>query len=202
VAVHAIGDAAVRRVLDVFERTRSAYPPLRQRLLRVEHAQLVHPDDVPRFARLGVIASMQPIHATADWRAADQHWGERSRHAYAWRDLAQAGATLAFGTDAPVEHIEPLHSLYAAVTRRDPTGSPTAGWYPSQCLELADAVQAYTRGSALAERAASRRGGLSAGMDADLVVLRPDPFGHAAEALRETRVVTTLVGGRVTFEGE
>ena len=87
VAVHAIGDAAVRAVLDAYEKTRATYPPMAERMLRIEHAQLVHPDDVPRFARLGVVASMQPIHATADWRAADAHWGRRARHAYAWRDL-------------------------------------------------------------------------------------------------------------------
>ena len=202
VAVHAIGDAAVRRVLDVFEQTRGGYAPLRQRLLRIEHAQLVDPVDVARFASLGVIASMQPIHATADWQSADRHWGARSRYAYAWRDLLQAGAALAFGTDAPVEHIEPLHSLYAATTRRDPSGAPEGGWYPAQCLTLEEAVYAYTRGAAAAERAAGRRGSLAAGMDADLVVLRPDPFDLPAEAMRETRVVSTLVGGRITFEGD
>jgi predicted amidohydrolase YtcJ len=202
VAVHAIGDAAVRRVLDVIERTRDAYPPLRQRLLRIEHAQLVDPRDVPRFARLGVIASMQPIHATADWRAADRHWGDRSRHAYAWRDLLEAGAALAFGTDAPVEHIEPLYSLYAATTRREPTGEPPGGWYPGQCLNLEEAVRAYTRGSAVAERAAGRRGSLAAGMDADLVALTPNPFTLPPEALLETRVRLTMAGGRITFEGE
>jgi predicted amidohydrolase YtcJ len=202
IAVHAIGDAAVQRVLDVFERARTAYPPVRQRLLRIEHAQLVHPNDVPRFARLGVIASMQPIHATADWQVADQHWGERSRHAYAWRDLLDARATLAFGTDAPVEDLEPLHSLFAATTRREVSGEPADGWYPRQRLSLQEAVLAYTRGSALAERAAGRRGSLAAGMDADLVVLKPDPFELPPEALRETRVVTTMVGGRITFEGE
>ncbi|HEY1298279.1 MAG TPA: amidohydrolase [Chloroflexota bacterium] len=202
VAVHAIGDAAVRRVLDVFEHTRSAYPALRQRLLRIEHAQLVDPADVPRFRSLGVIASMQPIHATADWRTADTHWGARSRHAYAWRDLLQAGATLAFGTDAPVEHIEPLYSLYAAITRRDPSGEPGDGWYPSQRLALEEAVRAYTWGSSAAERSAGRRGSLSAGMDADLVALAPDPFERPAEALLSSRVMLTMVGGRITFEGE
>ena len=176
IAVHAIGDAAVRRVLDVFEQTRAAYAPLRQRLLRVEHAQLVDPDDVPRFGKLGVIASMQPIHATADRQAAEVHWGDRSRHAYAWRELLSAGAVLAFGTDAPVEHIEPLLSLYAATTRRDPSGSPVEAWYPDQCLGLEEALWAYTRGAAMAERAAARRGSLAAGMDADLVALGPNPL--------------------------
>ena len=200
VAVHAIGDAAVRRVLDAFERARREYPPFRQRLPRIEHAQIVDPADVPRFHELGVVASMQPIHATADWQAADRLWGQRARHGYNWRGLLDAGAMLAFGTDAPVEHIEPLHSLYAAVTRRDPSGEPAGGWYPAQCLGLEEAVRAYTLGSAMAERAAGRRGTLAAGMDADLVVLSPDPFAKPAEALCETRVVLTMVGGRVTFE--
>jgi predicted amidohydrolase YtcJ len=167
---------------------------------RVEHAQIVDPADRPRFRELGVVASMQPIHATADWRVADQHWGDRARHGYAWRGMLDAGATLAFGTDAPVEQIEPLLNLYAAVSRRDPSGEPARGWYPEQCLGLGEAVRAYTLGSAMAERAAGRRGTLAAGMDADLVVLTPDPFGKPPEALRDTRVALTMVGGRTTFE--
>jgi predicted amidohydrolase YtcJ len=202
VAVHAIGDAAVRRVLDVYEQTRQAYPPLRGRLLRLEHAQLVHPDDMARFAKLGVIASMQPVHATADRHAAEQHWGERSRYAYAWRDLLSAGATLAFGTDAPVERIEPLLNLYTATSRRDPGGSAADGWHAEQCVGLEEAVWASTRGSALAERAAGRRGSLATGMDADLVALGPDPFGRPPDALLQTRVLLTMVGGRITYEGE
>jgi predicted amidohydrolase YtcJ len=200
-AVHAIGDAAVRRVLDVFEQTRATHAPLGRRMLRIEHAQLVHPDDVPRFALLGAIASMQPIHATSDWRAADTHWGQRARHGYAWRDLLKSGAQLAFGTDAPVERIEPLPSLYAAVSRLDQHGEPGGGWYPEQRLTLEEAVRAYTSGSATAERASARRGSLAPGKDADLVVLAPDPFPLGPEALRETRVELTIVGGRITFEG-
>ena len=199
VAVHAIGDAAVRAVLDAYEKTRATYPPMAERMLRIEHAQLVHPDDVPRFARLGVVASMQPIHATADWRAADAHWGTRARHAYAWRDLLTVGATLAFGTDAPVERLEPLASLYAATTRVDPTGEPAGGWYPEQRLTLEEAVRAYTIGSAAAERT-STRGSLCPGKEADFVVLAPDPFSRPPEALRETRVELTVVGGRIVFE--
>jgi predicted amidohydrolase YtcJ len=203
VAVHAIGDAAVRRVLDVYEQTRSTYPPLCQRMLRIEHAQLIDPADIPRFAELDVIASMQPIHAVADWRVADRHWGSRAEYGYAWRDLVDAGARLAFGTDAPVESIEPLRNLYAAVARRDDRGEPAQGWRVRQCLTLEEAVRSYTAGSAAAERALGRRGTLAAGMDADLVVLAPDPFAAAnVEALRETRVALTMVGGRITFEGE
>jgi predicted amidohydrolase YtcJ len=199
-AVHAIGDAAVRSVLDAYERTRLAYPSLARRMLRIEHAQLVHPDDVPRFAQLGAIASMQPIHATSDWRAADAHWGARSRHGYAWRDLLLAGAELAFGTDAPVEPIEPLTSLYAAITRQDARDEPADGWYAHQRLSLEEAVRAYTAGSAAAERASERRGRLAAGKDADLVVLAPDPFPLDPSALRETRVALTVVNGQITFE--
>jgi len=199
-AVHAIGDAAVRSVLDAYERTRNAHPALGQRMLRIEHAQMVDPSDVPRFAKLGVIASMQPSHATADWRVADAHWGERSRHAYAWRSLLDAGATVAFGTDAPVESLEPLKSLYAATTRRDPQGEPSGGWFAAQCLTLEEAIRAYTVGSTSAERAAARRGRLVPGMDADLVVLAPDPFLFDPATLLDTRVQLTMVGGRITFE--
>src|SRR5262249_46861077 len=159
-----------------FEATRAQAPRLRERLLRIEHAQLVHPDDVPRFARLGVIASMQPIHAIADWRTADAHWGARAQHGYAWRDLLDAGALLAFGPDARVEHSEPLLSLHAATTRTDAAGEPRGGWYPSQCVTVDEAARAYTRGSARAERASQRRGTLAVGKDADLVILSHDPF--------------------------
>jgi predicted amidohydrolase YtcJ len=199
VAVHAIGDAAVRAVLDAVQTARNAYPRVNESLIRIEHAQLIHPDDVPRFARLGVIASMQPIHAVADWQAADRHWGARAQYGYAWRDLQRAGALLAFGTDAPVEHLEPLESLYAAITRIDPSGQPRGGWYPDQCLNLTEAVAAYTSGSAAAERASIRRGSLAQGKDADLVVLAPDPFPLPPDALRDTRVELTMVGGRIVY---
>jgi predicted amidohydrolase YtcJ len=201
-AIHAIGDAAVRTVLDTFEQTRQVYPALSRRMLRIEHSQLVHPQDVPRFAALGAIASMQPVHATSDWRAADAHWGARSRYGYAWRALLMAGADLAFGTDAPVEGIEPLASLYAATTRMDRHGEPGGGWYPEQALSLEEAIRAYTTGSAIAERASARRGSLRPGNDADLVVLTPDPFPLDPSALRDTRVALTMVGGRIIFEGD
>jgi len=191
IAVHAIGDAAVRTVLDAVEAVR----PGRQ--VRIEHAQLVHPDDVPRFARLGVIASMQPIHAIADWRAADAHWGARAQHGYAWRSLLDAGAVLAFGTDAPVERMEPLLNLHAATTRVDPRGQPPGGWYPEQRLTLDEALRAYTVGSATAEHAQGRRGRLASGLDADLVVV-DTPL--EAGSLLETRVELTMVGGQVVYE--
>src|SRR5438105_13533439 len=140
------------------------------------HSQPIHPADVPRFASLRLVSAMQPIHAVADWRTADAHWGARSRHAYAWCDVLRSGVVLAFGTDAPVESIEPLRTLYAATTRLDPNGNPPGGWYPHQKVSLAEAVYAYTAACAAAERSTSRRGSLSLGKDADLVVLSPDPF--------------------------
>lgn len=199
VAAHAIGDAAVRRVLNAFEVVRAEsdnWSPI----LRVEHAQMVHPDDVPRFARLRVQASVQPIHAVSDWRTADRHWGARARHAYAWRSLLNAGAHLAFGSDAPVERIDPLATLHAAVTRQEASGLPAGGWYPQQRLTLAEAVRAYTWGSCVAEGAGDRRGTLEAGKLADLVVLSGDPFAAEPAALLETDVQMTMVGGSVVHE--
>lgn len=201
VAVHAIGDAAVRTVLDAFEWAREQQGILLDRRLRIEHAQLTDPADIPRFAKLGVIASMQPIHAIADWRTANAHWGGRARHAYAWRELLNAGAQLAFGTDAPVERIEPLLSLRAAVTRTDPNGEPSGGWYPEQCLSLEEAVRAYTAGSACAEGVSDRRGSISVGKDADIAVLSNDPFQRDVRALEETCVELTMVGGNVVYTG-
>lgn len=200
VAVHAIGDGAVRMVLDAMEWARAQDEATRRALFRVEHAQLVHPDDVPRFRQLDVVASMQPIHAVADRLVADQHWGARARHAYAWRSLLEAGAPLAFGTDAPVERIEPLRSLHAAVTRQDVDGAPEGGWYPEQRLTLEEAVRAYTLGSAAAEGAQAVRGSLEPGKLADLVVLSLDPFGRGPEALLEVEVDVTMVGGRIVHE--
>ncbi|MBV9548007.1 MAG: amidohydrolase [Chloroflexi bacterium] len=201
IAVHAIGDAAVRRVLDAYESTRERCAPLRVRMLRIEHAQLTHPSDIGRFAQLGVIASMQPIHAIADWRTANEHWGARARHGYAWRELLDSGAHVAFGTDAPVERIEPLLNVHAAVTRVDADGEPAGGWHPEQRVSLEEAVRAYTSGSAYAERASHQRGTLMPGKDADLVVLAADPFELPADALRELTIDLTVVGGRIVYEG-
>ncbi len=201
-AVHAIGDAAVRAVLDAVEWARAADPLARRALYRIEHAQLVDPVDFPRFQQLNVIASMQPIHAVTDRRVADEHWGARCRNAYAWRRMLDAGAALAFGTDAPVERLEPLRSLHAAVARTDDAGEPTGGWYPEQRLRLHEAVRAYTVGSALAEGVLTHRGSLAPGKLADLVILSLDPFQHEPSALLEAEVDITMVGGRIVHERE
>lgn len=197
-AVHAIGDAANRAVLDAFEATRSAWQPRRLRP-RIEHAQTLAPEDVPRFASLGVIASMQPIHCTQDIVVADRALGPRARRAYVFRSLVDTGATLAFGSDCPVETLEVLPGLYAATARRRADGYPPSGWYPDQRLTLDDAVGAYTRGAAFASGKERVRGTLEPGKLADLVVLSQDVFEAPPESLLSATVAGTIVGGSWVF---
>ena len=192
VAVHAIGDRACRAALDAFEQTRDAWQPLGLRQ-RIEHAQLLHPDDVPRFGRLGVIASTQPSHAPSDRDVADAAWGDRAALAYAWRALADAGAALAFGSDAPIEPMAPLEGIHAAVNR---TLGDRPPWRREQALTVAEAVAGFTRGAAYAAGREMRLGRLSPGFEADLVVLDDDPFTCPPERIASIGVVATMVGGR------
>jgi len=172
-------------------------PPLRH---RIEHAQIVHPDDQPRFAALGVIASMQPIHATQDMLAADRHWGKRSAHAYAWRSLLNAGAALAFGSDSPVEDLSVMKGIHAAVTRRRPDGSPGPdGWYAGQRLTVEEAVHAYTVGCAYASGEEAIKGALAPGKLADLVVLSQDIFTIDPMAIADTEVAATMLDGQFVY---
>jgi len=198
-AIHAIGDAANRRVLDVYQRVavEGLMGTLRQ---RIEHVQLLSPEDLPRLAQLGVIASMQPIHATQDMEMADRHWGARARLSYAWRSLLRSGAVLAFGTDCPVEGLNPLAGLYAAVTRRRADGTPTGGWYPQESLTLQEALYAYTMGSAFASGEERDKGSLTPGKLADIVVLSRDIFAGPPEPILNTVVDMTIVGGQVVYE--
>jgi predicted amidohydrolase YtcJ len=202
-AVHAIGDRANHEVLDAFAQLRryeseNGLPPLRH---RIEHVQLLHPQDAARLAELGVIASMQPIHATSDMRMADRYWGERSRLAYAWRTQLEHGALLAFGSDAPVESPNPFWGLHAALTRRRADGTPgPEGWYPEQRLTLTEALRAYTTGAAYAAGTEDRQGRLAPGCYADLIVLENDPFICEAEEIRELRPLATMVGGEWVLE--
>lgn len=192
-AIHAIGDAANRAALDALEHA----PPSNTTLPdRIEHVQLIHPDDMVRLARLGVVASMQPIHMASDWRLADYWWGPRARWSYAWRSLKRLGAVLAFGSDVPVEPLDPWPALAVAVTRRDLSGLPEGGWYPDEALSLAEALEGFTVGVACA--AGNRKGGrLVAGAPADFLVLDQNPFDLAPEALAQLRPRMTVVGGRV-----
>jgi predicted amidohydrolase YtcJ len=203
-AVHAIGDAANRRVLDAFEKARevvhtdSESSPL---IHRIEHAQLVHPDDFPRFAALGVVASMQPLHATSDMRAADRLWGSRARYSYAWRSVLDAGGVLAFGSDAPVETPDPFAGIHAAVTRQDEHDQPDGGWYAEERITVEEAVRAYTEGAAQsAPYLPGVTGTLSPGAVADLLVLDGDIFEIAPPEVRRVRPVATVVGGRAAYD--
>jgi predicted amidohydrolase YtcJ len=201
-AVHAIGDRANHEVLNAFEQLDAfshsqGLPRLRH---RIEHVQLVHPDDASRLAELGVIASMQPVHATSDMDMADRFWGARSRLAYAWRTQLQAGAVLAFGSDAPVESPNPFWGLHAAVTRRRANGAPgPAGWYPEQKLEIQQALLGFTAGPAYAAGIEDRAGRLAPGYFADLLLLEEDPFTCPPEQLHSMRPLATMVAGEWVY---
>lgn len=203
-AIHAIGDAANRRVLDAFEKSMELGKTLPDNMPhRIEHAQIVHPDDVPRFAQLGVVASMQPVHATSDMHAADRLWGARSRYGYAWRSLLDAGAPLAFGSDAPVETPNPFAGIHAAVTRQDETDQPEGGWYPEERLTVEEAVRAYSEWSARsAPYLPGVTGTLTPGSVADLLVLDRDVFTVEPQEIKAARPVATVIGGEAVFDPE
>ncbi len=198
VATHAIGDAAVHATLDAYEAAERKQPGVDLRL-RVEHAQVMTPDDIERLARLGVIASMQPTHATSDMPWAEARLGpERIKGAYAWRSVLAAGGLIVAGSDFPVEETSPLFGLYAAVMRRDPHGSPAEGWYPAQRMTLDEAIFAFTAAPAVAGFVEEHRGRLVPGFIADVTVYdRPLVAGRE---LLDTRVLMTVVGGEVVYE--
>ncbi|MBI3973496.1 MAG: amidohydrolase [Chloroflexi bacterium] len=197
-AVHAIGDRANRMVLDAFEATREVWQPAGLRP-RIEHVQVLHPDDLPCLARLGIIASMQPIHATQDMDLVDRLWGRRGRYAYAFRSLLESGATLAFGSDAPVETADPLAGMYAAVARRRPDGTPLGGWYPEERIAVEDALRAYTTGAAYAAGMEQYTGSLTPGKRADFVVLSHNVLDRAPETILEAQVLQTVFDGEVVY---
>jgi predicted amidohydrolase YtcJ len=195
VAIHAIGDRAVRVALDAIAPTRVTSPALRQRL---EHVQLVRDEDLGRFGALGVIASMQPIHCTSDRDLADRYWGpKRTPRAYPWRTLLERGATLAFGSDAPVEPIDPLLGIHAAVTRRRP-GDRDA-WFPAQRLTLDEALHGYTAGAAYATEREREWGTLEVGMRCDATVVDRDLAKLTENELLESRVRATVTDGVVRY---
>ena len=198
IAVHAIGDAAVTATLDAYEAAAAKQPGVDLRL-RVEHAQIMTPRDVERLAKMGVIASMQPTHATSDMPWAEQRIGpERIEGAYAWRSVLDAGGLIVAGSDFPVEETSPLFGVYAAVTRQDPAGSPAGGWYPAQRMTLDEAIYAFTAAPAIAGFVEEHRGRLVPGFVADVTVFdRPLVAGRE---LLDTGVAMTVVGGEVVYE--
>ncbi|HRJ44118.1 MAG TPA: amidohydrolase, partial [Caldilineaceae bacterium] len=201
VVTHAIGDRANRVVLDALEASRKGGVGLHLRH-RIEHAQVLDPADIPRFVELGVIPSMQPIHATQDMLLSDKHWGSRSRYAYAWRSLQQTGAPLAFGSDAPVETPDVIQGIHAAVTRCRADGTPGGkGWIPEERLTVEEAVWAYTLGAAYAGGMENEQGSITPGKLADLTILSQDIFSVNPMAILETDVTGTVVGGEFVFGG-
>ncbi len=209
-AIHAIGDRANHEVLNAFAQIRN----LENSLLemngiksygrhRIEHVQLIHPDDAPRLAKLGIIASMQPIHATSDMHMADTYWQARAAHAYAWQTQLEHGSQLVFGSDAPVESPNPFWGLHAAVTRRRADGSPGKnGWFPEQRLKIQAAIQAYTTGAAFAAGLEDHQGKLLPGYFADLIVLGTDPYECDPEELIDIRPSATMVAGKWVYQKE
>jgi hypothetical protein len=196
VNTHAIGDRAVRQVLDAYEAVGDAADaPVRRP--RIEHAQIVAPADRGRFGALGAVASVQPTHATSDMGWAEARLGrDRLERAYAWNSLRAAGAPLAFGSDAPVEPLGPLRAVHAAVTRQTPDGRPEGGWRPSERLSRAAALRAHTLDAAYAGFQDDEIGSITPGKRADWVVLSGDLMTRPPERLLETTVVATYLDGR------
>jgi predicted amidohydrolase YtcJ len=197
-AVHAIGDRANHETLAAFEALRRESPvaPRPAMASRIEHVQLLHPDDLRSLARLGLVASMQPIHATSDMLIADRYWGARAQTSYAWRSLESAGTVLAFGSDAPVESPNPFWGLYAAVTRRTREGAPAPdGWIPDQRLTRESALRAYTVAPAALAGSSGLQGSLRPGACADLILLDEDPLTCSDNRLHAIRPRGTMVGG-------
>ncbi len=200
-AIHAIGDRANHETLNALEKLRQIERPNRPLRHRIEHVQLLHPQDLGRLAELNIIASMQPIHATSDMVMADDYWGKRAAYAYAWKSQLAHGARLAFGSDAPVESPNPFWGLHAAITRQRQDGSPGEdGWYPEQRLDRENALRAYTSGAAYAANMENRLGQLSPGYLADLLVLETDPFTCPPTEIYRIKPQATMVGGQWVFE--
>jgi hypothetical protein len=202
VVIHAIGDAANRKVVDAIELARSASEPGAAPLLpnRIEHAQIIQPSDIARFAPLGIIASMQPIHATSDMHMADELWGNRCAMAYALRSFHEAGVTLAFGSDAPVEALNPWLGIHAAVTRQRSDNTPPSGWYPAQRMSLHDTLRAYCVGPTIASNETGQKGKLIPGLLADMIILDADPFYIPSAQLHSVQVDMTIIEGDVKWE--
>ncbi len=197
--IHAIGDRAVHDVLDVYEQVRREEAergePRSTRRHRIEHVQLIHPDDVNRLAELDIIASMQPIHATSDYLMADRYWGERALYSYNPRLQLDRGVMVAFGSDTPVEPMGSLIGIHAAVTRQRADGSPAGGWNPAARLTVDEALRGYTLGPAYAAGMDDHLGRLAPGYLADLVVLDRDLYATSPAEILDTKVVATMVGG-------
>jgi predicted amidohydrolase YtcJ len=197
IGIHAIGDKANHWVLNAFEKAQR-FNGRRERRHRIEHAQVLGDDDIPRFAAIGVIASMQPTHCITDKRFAEKRIGRRRcKGAYAWQRLLGNGAAIAFGSDYPVEPLGPLEGLYASVTRKDRAGEPGDGWFPDQKLSMEKAIELYTLGSAYAEFMEDRKGMIKEGYLGDVVIFNNDLMTIPHDQIMSAKVDYTIVGGKV-----
>ena len=199
IGVHSIGDKGNNWTLNAFEKARQSNG-IRDSRHRNEHAQTVAPSDIPRFAELGVIASMQPTHCISDKKFVVKRIGEeRAKGAYAWKSLADAGARMAFGTDYQVEPLNPMEGLYASVSRKERLGEEGEGWFPEEKITMADAIRYYTLGAAYAQFMEDRKGMIKTGYLADIVITDKDLFNIPENEIMTTRVDYTIVGGKIVY---
>jgi predicted amidohydrolase YtcJ len=202
VAIHAIGDRANRQVMDLFERVQREVPGSRALRMRIEHAQILDAAEIPRFAKLGVIASMQPTHATSDMPWAAERIGNArvEEGAYVWRKLLDSGAVLVAGSDFPVEDANPMLGFYAAITRQDIAGNPPGGWTPRQRMTREEALASFTREAAYAAHSETLTGSIEAGKLADMLVLSKDIMRVPPRDILTTTVRMTIVGGETVYQ--
>ena len=201
VCTHAIGDGANRTVLDAYERAMKENPQSRDARLRIEHAQVLAPDDIPRFAKLNVIPSMQPTHCTSDMAWAENRVGpQRIKGAYAWQSLLKTGVHLPLSSDFPGETLNPFYGIYAAVTRQTPDGKPPGGWYPEQRLTLEQALRGYTIEGAYSEFEENSKGSIETGKLADFTVISGDITKALPQKILSIKVLKTIVGGNVAYD--
>ncbi|MED0671218.1 amidohydrolase [Aneurinibacillus aneurinilyticus] len=200
VATHAIGDGAILQAINTYEKVLKE-SPLEDHRWRIEHFQIANADEIKRIAELGIMPSMQPVHATSDKNMAEDRVGpERIKYAYAWRKTIDAGSHIIGGSDAPVELVNPFHGLYAAVTRMDRDGSPEGGWYPEEKMTREEALQAFTIWAAEGSFEEKLKGSLEAGKLADFIVIDRDPMKCPEEQLKDITVLTTVVGGETVYK--
>ncbi len=202
---HAIGDYGVRTALDAYENAETRNNT-RDRRPRIEHIETIATSDIPRFGKLGVIASMQPLHSYPDTNALDV-WArnagpDRASRAWAWKSISDAGGRLAFGSDWPVVTLNPWEGVQTAVTRQTSEGLPEAGFVPGQRLTVAQVIEGYTLGAAFAGRREKSEGSIEIGKLADLIILSKNIFDIDAHKIGATRVVTTIVGGRLVYQAD
>jgi hypothetical protein len=199
--IHAIGDRANREVLDVFARVQKDVPGSKSLRMRDEHAQILSPQDIPRFAQLGIVASMQPTHCTSDMPWVPTRIGPKrtTEGAYVWQKLMKSGVVVASGSDFPVEQPNPMLGLYAAITRQDVQGNPPGGWAPDQRMTRMEALKSFTINAAYAAHLEKELGTLEAGKLADLVVLSGDVMTEPVRNIPTTTAVRTMIGGRWVY---